>query len=293
MTVTARPTPNGITARPLVIGILNVTPDSFSDGGLYPTADAATERGLQLARAGADWVDVGGESTRPGARRVSAAEELRRVVPVVAALAGQDVRVSVDTLRAEVAEAAVAAGAIVVNDVSGGRADPRMLPAVADLGVVYVVSHWRAHSVVMDRHATYEDVVADVVRELNHQLHEAIKAGIDASRLLADPGLGFAKTGSQSWQLLRRIDAVQALGFPVLVGASRKRLLREILDHAGQRDLDLAGAVLSSLLATRGISALRVHDVAATVTALQVVRRFTGCDDKRSPIKEESWPNHT
>jgi dihydropteroate synthase len=211
------------------MGVLNVTPDSFSDGGRYASFDAAVEHGLRMWREGADLVDVGGESTRPGADRVPAEEEIRRVLPAIRTLAAEGVPLSVDTSRAAVAEAALLAGARVVNDVSGGLADPDMVRVVRDAGVPWVLMHWRGHSRDMQRLATYGDVVADVVRELTQRVDDALAAGVDAGQLVLDPGLGFAKTAEHNWALLHRLDALVTLGFPVLVATSRKSFLGALL----------------------------------------------------------------
>ena len=219
--------------RCLVIGVLNVTPDSFSDGGAWFDRDAAIRRGLELAGQGADLVDVGGESTRPGAQRVPAGEELRRVLPVIGALAAAGVRVSVDTMRAQVAEAALAAGACLVNDVSGGLADPQMPRLVAQAGVAYVVMHWRGHSHDMMQRAVYRDVVGEVRAELRRRVDAIVAEGVDPSRIILDPGLGFAKNQAHNWALLTRLSEIAALGggsrFPVLIGASRKSFLGKLL----------------------------------------------------------------
>jgi dihydropteroate synthase len=205
------------------MGIVNVTPDSFSDGGRFLDATAAVEHGLRLVRQGADLIDVGGESTRPGAARVSAEEEMRRVVPVVRALSESGARVSVDTMRAAVAAAAVGAGATVVNDVSGGLADPAMLPFLAEADVPCVLMHWRAHSRVMQQHAVYGCVVEEVRGELARRLDAALVAGVRPERIVLDPGLGFAKAGGHNWSVLAGLPRLMTLGFPLLVGASRKR----------------------------------------------------------------------
>ncbi|MCI2421446.1 dihydropteroate synthase [Saccharopolyspora sp. K220] len=255
------------------MGILNVTPDSFSDGGRYLCADAALRHGVRMAEQGADIVDVGGESTRPGAFRVPAEEELTRVLPVVRELAGAGIPVSIDTMRSSVAEAAVDAGAVVVNDVSGGRADPAMARRVAELGTPYVAMHWRAHSAGMDAHARYGEVVKDVVAELRARLDELTAAGIRTNRIIVDPGLGFAKTAEQTWQLLRRLDALKALGHPVLVGASRKSFLARLAlpdPLPGGVARDDATAAISAIAAARGAFAVRVHDVATSATAVRV-----------------------
>ena len=260
--------------RTVVMGVLNVTPDSFSDGGRYLDAGQAIEHGLALAAAGADLVDVGGESTRPGADRVPADGEIARVLPVVTALAAAGVHVSIDTMRADCADAAVAAGAVVVNDVSGGLADPAMYATVARLGVPYVAMHWRGHSTVMTELAHYDDVVDDVVAELSARVDAAVAAGITADRIVVDPGLGFAKEADHNWLLLRRLDALQALGHPVLVGASRKRFLGSLLaDEDGPRPVDRRDAAtdaVSALAAERGVWAVRVHDVRRSRDAVRV-----------------------
>jgi dihydropteroate synthase len=265
------------------MGVVNVTPDSFSDGGVFADTDAAVKHGLALVAAGADIVDVGGESTRPGAARVSAAEERRRVEPVVAALADAGAVVSIDTMRAEVAEAALGAGAAIVNDVSGGLADPRILQVVAGSEARYVAMHWRAHASHMRDFAVYDGpggVVAAVRDELAARVEDMLAAGIDGARIVLDPGLGFAKRAEHNWALLRHLDQVQALGFPVLVGASRKSFLGRLLsDPTGTvRPVLLrehAHTALTVHLAQQGVWGLRVHDVRATRDALRVVERLT------------------
>ncbi|HWU23838.1 MAG TPA: dihydropteroate synthase, partial [Nocardioides sp.] len=210
-----------------VLGILNVTPDSFSDGGRYAGTDAAVAGGRWLVDQGADLVDVGGESTRPGAARVDEAEELRRVVPVVAALSAAGIAVSIDTMRAAVAAAAVEAGAVLVNDVSGGLADPAMLPFVAEAEIACVLMHWRGHSAGMQQLAVYADVVEDVRAELARRAEAAVAAGVRPERIVLDPGLGFAKDADHNWELLASLPRLQSLGLPLLIGASRKRFLSD------------------------------------------------------------------
>ena len=255
------------------MGVVNVTPDSFSDGGDHASTAAAVAHGLALHGEGADLLDVGGESTRPGAGRVPAAEELRRVVPVVRGLAAGGARVSVDTVRARVAEAAVEAGAVLVNDVSGGIGDPRMRAAVAALGVPYVVMHGRGPSDVMQSRAVYADVVREVLDELRGLVDAAHDAGI--AQVVVDPGIGFAKTAEHGWQLLAHLAALAALELPVLVGASRKALLGALLtDGAGPRPpkgRDAATAAITVLAAQAGAWAVRVHDVRASADAVRVV----------------------
>jgi len=267
---------SGIDARlPVVWGVLNVTPDSFSDGGLFESADKAIEQGVLLRSQGADVVDIGGESTRPGAERVGIEVELQRVLPVISGLVDRGVMVSVDTMRAEVAREAVGCGASIVNDVSGGRADPDMHSTVAKLGVPYVVMHWRGHSVLMNQQAVYHDSVSEVRGEIDQQVRAAIASGIDPGCIVVDPGIGFAKEPEHNWDLLRSLDVLTEMGFPILVGASRKRFLGALLANAEglareTTGRDVATAVLSARLADAGIWGLRVHDVRSTVDALKV-----------------------
>jgi dihydropteroate synthase len=261
--------------RTLVLGVLNVTPDSFSDGKPDMTCSEAVRRGLRQWSEGADIVDVGGESTRPGAARTPLGDELRRVLPVVAELASAGVRVSIDTMRREVAEAAVAAGAVLVNDISGGRADPSLPRFVAESGVPYVMMHWRGHSIDMDARARYRDVVAEVIDEIRRGLDAVVGAGVCSDQVIVDPGLGFAKSAHHNWQLLAHIGELAALGRPVLVGASRKSFLGGApVGPAGlQRDVfdrDNLTATLTALLAAAGVWAVRVHDVRRSVEAVQV-----------------------
>jgi len=267
---------SGIDARlPVVWGVLNVTPDSFSDGGLFESADKAIEQGVLLRSQGADVVDIGGESTRPGAERVGVEVELQRVLPVISGLVDRGVMVSVDTMRAEVAREAVGCGASIVNDVSGGRADPDMHSTVAKLGVPYVVMHWRGHSVLMNQQAVYHDSVSEVRDEIDEQVRAAIASGIEPGCIVVDPGIGFAKEPEHNWDLLRSLDVLTEMGFPILVGASRKRFLGALLANAEglareTTGRDVATAVLSARLADAGIWGLRVHDVRSTVDALKV-----------------------
>lgn len=257
------------------MGVVNVTPDSFSDGGLWFEPEDAVEHGLRLLAEGADILDVGGESTRPGARRVPVAEEMARVLPVVERLVAEGAVVSVDTTRAVVAEAAVARGAHIVNDVSGGLADPAMHATVARLGVVYVAMHWRGPSDVMDSLAEYDDVVADVRRELAERVEQLRAAGVREEQIVLDPGLGFAKPGADNWPLLARLGELVADGFPVLVGASRKRFLGHLLagpDGAPAPPLARDGAThaVTALAALAGAWCVRVHDVAGSADAVRV-----------------------
>lgn len=266
--------------RCAVMGVVNVTPDSFSDGGRWFDTTTAVKRGLDLVTEGADLVDVGGESTRPGASRVDEDEELRRVVPVVRGLASEGVTVSVDTMRASVAEQAVAAGAVLVNDVSGGLADPAMVPAVAAAGVPFVVMHWRGFSQDMNSRAVYTDVVAEVVAELRGRMEAVIAGGIAPERLVIDPGLGFAKGAEHDLALLAHTADLRALGRPLLVAASRKRFLGRVLAGDGApppaRERDAATAAVSAIAAHEGAWAVRVHEVRATADAVRVARAVEG-----------------
>ncbi|NLA10070.1 MAG: dihydropteroate synthase [Microbacteriaceae bacterium] len=258
--------------RALIMGVVNVTPDSFSDGGRFAQADAAIAQGLRLSAQGADWIDVGGESTRPGAVRVDPAIELARVLPVVRELAAAGVAVSIDTLNASTAAATVAAGARLVNDVSGGLADPAMLAAVADGGAEVALGHWRGPSSEMYAHAHYDDLFAEVQQELQRRVDAALAAGIDPARIVLDPGIGFAKGGEQNWQMLAALPRLVAGTHRVLIGTSRKRFLRTLLGE--ERDdlaaRDLATAITSGLAAAAGVWCVRVHEVASTRIALDV-----------------------
>jgi len=260
---------------PHVMGVVNVTPDSFSDGGQFIDADAALAHALQLAADGADIIDVGGESTRPGADRVTPAEEQRRVLPLVRALAGRDIAVSVDTMNAETAARAVHEGAVIVNDVSGGLADAGMAAAIASTPAIFVIGHWRTHSATMNAFADYDDVVTEVRDELSKRVDDARAAGISGDRIVLDPGLGFSKNGSHNWQLLARLDELLELGYPVLVGTSRKRFLGALLpDDAPMTERDLPTAVTSVLAAQAGVWGVRVHDASATRLALDTWRAW-------------------
>jgi dihydropteroate synthase len=280
----AHPTVPGLPAldRTAVMAVVNVTPDSFSDGGLWFDHDAAVRHGQELIAEGADIIDVGGESTRPGASRVSEEEELRRVIPVIERLAAEPavaagrVGISVDTMRSAVARRAVQAGARLINDVAGGLADQQMIPTAAELGVGYLLMHWRGHSADMQALATYTDVVAEVCDELSGQAERAIAAGVDPSCLIVDPGLGFSKTGEHNWQLLRHLDAITGLGYPVLLGVSRKRFLGTLLasDDGEPRPptgRDDATATLTGWAAKHGVWAVRVHSVRANLDTLEVL----------------------
>ena len=265
------PVTGGARRRPAILGVLNVTPDSFSDGGRYSDLDAAIAHGIVLAESGADIIDVGGESTRPGADRVGGGEERERVIPVIRALAESGLVTSIDTMDSVTAAAAVEAGAELVNDVSGGLADPEMYRVVADTGVHYIAMHWRGHSDTMAELADYDDVVQEVRDELKARIAELIVWGVGPDRVILDPGIGFAKSSEHNWRLLGHLEQLTTLGYPVLVGASRKRFLGELLpDDASPLDRDPATATISTLAAQAGAWGVRVHDVASTKAALEV-----------------------
>jgi dihydropteroate synthase len=261
--------------RCLVMGVVNVTPDSFSDGGQWFEPVDAIARGFALAADGADILDVGGESTRPGARRTPLEEELRRVLPVVEALADAGIPVSIDTTRAEVADAALATGAVLVNDVSGGLADPAMADLVADARVPFVAMHWRGQSDRMEQLAVYGDVVADVRAELERRVEALVDSGVNADRVVLDPGFGFAKRPPHSWALLARLDELVALGHPLLVGTSRKRFLGQAVtlpeEAAGPRERDLVTAATTVLAAAAGAWCVRVHEARPSADAVRAV----------------------
>lgn len=273
--------------RPQVMGVVNVTPDSFSDGGQFLAAEAAVAQAKQLFEDGATILDIGGESTRPGAQRVPVETEIERVVPVIAGIrasdwfaaaqaAGNAPLISVDTMNHQTAAAAVAAGADLVNDVSGGLADPQMFAAVAPTSARFILSHWRGHSDQMDQLNSYEDIATDVVAEIAEQISVAVANGLARDRIIVDPGLGFAKDLNQNWQLVARLDRLEQLGLPVLVGASRKRFLAGVLEAEDPASVDntrrdLATAVLTALLLQRKLWGVRVHNVQATVDAIKLV----------------------
>ncbi|WP_427384625.1 dihydropteroate synthase [Janibacter sp. G56] len=277
---------DAVRTRPLMMGVLNVTPDSFSDGGEWFTPEAALAHAQELLEAGADLLDVGGESTRPGAERPSVDEELRRVVPVVRALADTGAQISVDTMRAEVARAALEAGAHLVNDVSGGLADPDMVPFVAEAGAPFVVMHWRGHSTDMQSRAHYDDVVEDVRAELLGRLESLTDAGVRLEDIILDPGLGFAKRAEHNWALLAGLDRITDLGPRVLVGASRKTFLGRVGraedDLRPPLERDVATAVTTLHAARHDVWCVRVHDVAGSVSALDAADALAAAEAARA-----------
>jgi dihydropteroate synthase len=264
--------------KPRVMGVLNVTPDSFSDGNQYNSIESAVDHAKLLALAGAEIIDIGGESTRPGAERVSIQEEQDRVLPVIKALVDLQlgVQISIDTMNSETAELAIASGADIINDVSGGLADERMFAVAAKLDVPIVVSHWRGHSDIMNTMTAYQNVAEEVARELQARVEAAMLAGVTRENIIIDPGLGFAKDMKQNWQLVARLDEIEKLGLPVLVGASRKRFIAGALDEEEPNSVsherrDVATAVLTALLMQRKLWGVRVHNVLATVDAINIV----------------------
>lgn len=285
--------------RTRIMGVVNVTPDSFSDGGRWLDPEAAVAHGRELAAEGADWLDVGGESTRPGSARRSQEEELARVLPVVRALAAEGHVVSVDTMRATVAAAALEAGAAIVNDVSGGLADPAMPGLVAATGAPFVVMHWRGLLSDPTERPVYDDVVEEVCRELQERVATLVDQGVDPGQLILDPGFGFSKDAGHNWELLSGLDEVIALGLPVLVGTSRKRFLGRLPSRPGAHIADddapteptardAATAATSLLAARAGAAAVRVHEVGPTRDALSVWQLTTEAHDRRAARKDRS-----
>lgn len=241
----------------LVMGILNLTPDSFADGGRHNSFDAGVARGLEMIAEGVDIIDIGGESTRPGAERVSVEEEQSRVLPVISELSKRGAKISIDTMRADTAEKAVSAGAAIINDVSGGLSDPAMFATVKKLGVPYILMHWRGESKEMNSRAVYTNVVNEVISEINSQIDAALDAGINKSQIIIDPGLGFAKDAEHNWEILRNLTRLTSMGYPVLIGASRKRFLGG--DNPDEREA--ATIELTKTLVPQGIWGVRVHSV--------------------------------
>lgn len=280
--------------RPQIMGVLNVTPDSFSDGGQHNNLEAALDFARALIIGGANIIDIGGESTRPGAARVSIEVELSRTIPIIEALSAElietnrrDVRISIDTMNAKTALAAVAAGASIINDVSGGLADPKMIDLVAATGATYVISHWRGFSTEMDQLNQYLDVAKEVAIELEARVKAAVAAGVSRNKIIIDPGLGFAKDLEQNWQLVARLDELEKLGLPILVGASRKRFVAGVLEPeepalADNNRRDLATAVLTALLLQRKLWGVRVHNVVATSDAISIVEALRVAQDQTS-----------
>lgn len=261
--------------RTVIMGVLNVTPDSFSDGGDYLDTAAAIKRGMELVEEGADIIDVGGESTRPGAARVTLEQEQLRVIPVIGALVRAGATVSVDTMNASTALQAVDFGAKYINDVSGGIADFFMARVIRESDAMFIASHWRGHSVEMDAQALYKDAPSDITRELGDRVSSLLTEGIRPEQLIVDPGLGFAKNAEHNWQMLGRLGDLMALGYPLLVGASRKRFLSSLLpDDATMEDRDAATVAVSVLAAQAGAWGVRVHAVARTFAALRVLESW-------------------
>ncbi|MEK9987062.1 MAG: dihydropteroate synthase [Aquiluna sp.] len=272
--------------RPIVMGVLNVTPDSFSDGGQFMEFDSALAHAREMANQGAQIIDIGGESTRPGSMRVSLDEEQQRVIPIIRAIKDElEVQVSIDTMNADTAAKAIAAGADIVNDVSGGLADPELFTAIAGSECRYVLGHWRGHSDIMDSLTSYSDVAREVVAELAEQVSMAVAAGISRDRIVVDPGLGFAKDMRQNWDLVARLDELENLELPILVGASRKRFIAHALDSENPQGVDVgrrdvATAVLTALLLQRKLWGIRVHNVSNTVDAISVVAALKEAQEK-------------
>lgn len=282
--------------RCLIMGVVNVTPDSFSDGGRYLDPTRAIERGLELLKAGADIVDIGGESTRPGADRIDTEIETGRVLPVVRELTAAGAYVSIDTMRAEVAAAALDAGARMVNDVSGGLADPAMIPLIgARPNTPYVIMHWRGHSATMQAKATYVDVVAEVCDELWQRYEAVAEGGVNPASIIIDPGLGFAKLPRHNWELLANLDRITSLGRPVLVGASRKRFLGEVVAPAGvprpEAEREDATVAISAIAALAGAWGVRVHEVAGSLDAVKVAAAVRAAARDRATTEAAATPS--
>jgi len=273
--------------RPKLMGVLNITPDSFSDGGQFLAPEAALKQARLLVEQGAEIIDVGGESTRPGAMRVTLTEEQDRVLPIVSQISKElDVLISIDTMNSSTAKLAVEHGANIVNDVSGGLADPEIFGAISGLNCSYILGHWRGHSDVMDGLVTYSDVAREVVGELAEQVSMAVANGISRERIIVDPGLGFAKDMKQNWDLVARLNELEQLGLPILVGASRKRFLASVLNEADPGSVsnprrDVATAVLTALLLQRKLWGVRVHNVEATSDAIKVVAALKESESAR------------
>ena len=262
-------------SRTLVMGILNITPDSFADGGRYLSKEDAITQGRRLIAEGADIIDVGGESTKPGVDRVSEADELERVIPVVTELVKDGAVISVDTMRSEVAKQAIAAGASYINDVSGGLADEKMASVIAqNPKIQYIAMHWRGHSKEMQKQAVYKDVVKEVKDELDNRVSQLLKAGIDPEQIILDPGIGFAKESDHNWEILKNIERFQLLGYPLLIGASRKRFLGELVNAPEPDKREAATIALTTELARLKVWAVRTHAVKAHQDAISVMERL-------------------
>ena len=258
------------------MGILNVTPDSFADGGRHFTIADALERAEEMIAEAVDIIDVGGESTKPGAERVTEAEELERVIPVITELAKKDVAISIDTTRANVAKEAIKLGAHYVNDVSGGLADPKMYSVIAEHPQVqYIIMHWRAHSKNMQELAQYKDVVKEVKEELEARIDSAIEAGVNPEQIIIDPGLGFSKMPDHNWELLKNLDRIALLGYPILVGASRKRFLGELTGATNPDDREAASIAVTAMVAKLNVWGVRTHSVKPHRDAIATVERFS------------------
>ena len=263
--------------RCLVVGVLNVTPDSFSDGGLFTDTTTAINHAKQLIAQGADLIDVGGESTKPGASRIENIEEQKRVIPVIEELTNLGIITSIDTMRSQTAQLAVKAGAQIVNDVSGGLADENMHKTVSELDVPYVLMHWRGHSTIMDELANYQNVIEEVMHEIKLQIEKATNAGLSRNKIVIDPGLGFAKKPEHNWQILKEINKLHSFELPIYIGASRKRFLADFAFPKGStdpKDRDLATSAISSYASLNGTWAVRVHDVAGSVAAVKVTNQL-------------------
>lgn len=263
--------------RTLVMAVLNITPDSFADGGRHFSYADALIRGKAMISEGADIIDVGGESTRPGAQRIPIEEELNRVIPIITELSGLGAVISIDTMRSEVATAAISAGATYVNDVSGGLADPKMSGVLANSPhIQFIAMHWRAHSAQMQNFTRYKDVVTDVKNELEARVENLIKAGLIPEQIIIDPGIGFAKESHHNWEILRNIDRFQLIGFPVLVGASRKRFLGEVTGATSPDDREAASIAITTEMARMGVWGVRTHGVRAHRDAITVIQELRG-----------------
>jgi dihydropteroate synthase len=263
--------------RTLVMGILNVTPDSFADGGRHYGFEDSINRAKVMIDEGVDIIDIGGESTRPGAERISLDEELNRVIPVITELQPLGVSLSIDTMRSEVAQAAIGAGATIVNDVSGGLADPLMAKVIAkNPAVQYIAMHWRGHSKDMQQQAHYKDLIREVRQELENRVEELLKAGVNPEKLILDPGIGFSKSAEHNWEILQNIERFQLLGYPLVIGASRKRFLGELTDSSNPDDREAASVAVTTLMARHKVWAVRTHSVKPHKDAILVAGKLEG-----------------